>query len=485
MNLIRMNFAKISFIFLFIMLFAPSLAFGEMQYNFYTEAGFTKDDKNELAATLISSPDNLHLYIETSFWESKNDKEQKEIKEKLNVLSKEFNEVIYPKLTSTFGKEANMGVDKDSRITIFFHETKNGVNGYVKNIDAYEKSINPFSNQRKLIYMSTDLFSKDFLKETLAHEFVHLITLNNKDVKYGVVEDRWLNEARAEYAVTFLGYNQEGDYVKERIRAFLERPYVSLTEWQGNIYDYGIINSFVHYLVDHYSVKLLVDSLKSSKKGVESIDDFLLNNGYKDRFSDIFINWTIAVQINDCSIGEKYCFKDENFKKNTILPFSNYLPFSEESTLYTGQTLKNYSANWQRFVGGKGELNVKISNPSGVITKIPYIIKTVLGKIEVGFINLSNQETELAISNFGKDINYVIIIPIATDKNMSASNGESYFYSLTVQTLVKENQDSLSDNDIKLPFEIDKPLSQMNKEELLMLLIRVIIYLLVQGKTIV
>ena len=60
---------------------------------------------------------------------------------------------------------------------------------------------------------------------------------------------------------------------------------------------------------------------------------------------------------------------------------------------------------------------------------------------------------------------------------------ESSFYSLTAQTFIRENNNG--DVDIELPFEIDKPLNQMNKEELLMVIIRLIIYLLMQGKLVI
>ncbi len=483
----KINWFKISFVFLFIMLFMPSSVFGYSigtKTDFYTEAGLSKDDKKEITATLISSPDNLHLYIETSFWESKDEETKKEIRESLDALSKEFNEVIYPQLTSVFGNEQAIGANRDARTTIIFHEMKSNVNGYIRNIDAYERNINPFSNQRKLIYISSDLILGEYLKETLAHEFVHLITLNNKDLEYGIAEDKWLNEARAEYAVTLLGYNQNGGYISRRISSFLEKPYTSLTEWEGSAYNYGVINSFIHYLVDHYGVEILVNSLKSNTKGIESIDNALSRSGSKDRFSDILINWAIAVQVNDCAVGEKYCFKDKNFKNVYIMPFSNFLPFSGESTLYTGQTLKNHSAHWQRFAGGKGELKIKFSNPSGVIMKVPYIIKSVSGKTDIGFIDVDRQEAELIISGFGKDISYIIIIPVAINNNAQISNGESYFYSITTQTFSKEVQEN-GNNDIELPFEVDKPLNQMNREELLMVIIRLIIYLLMQGKLVI
>ena len=205
------------------------------------------------------------------------------------------------------------------------------------------------------------------------------------------------------------------------------------------------------------------------------------NSGYKETFADVFTNWAIASYINDCSAGSKYCFKNEKLSKVFLVPFSNFLPFSGDNTLYTGQTLSNYSAHWQRYTGGKDTLTIKFSNPSSKIVNVPYIIKKTSGENVVKFIPLnSNQEGEIIISGVGSTVGYVTVIPVLANSDMGQ---ESSFYSLTAQTFIRENNNG--DVDIELPFEIDKPLNQMNKEELLMVIIRLIIHLLMQGKLVI
>ena len=483
----KVNYLKICTLSLFLFFIFPLTSFA---YTIGENTSFNVDKdfangKEIITGTLLSSPDRIYFYIEDGYWNRKNEEERKKIESVLNDLAFEFNTKIYSGITSVFGTEAFYGIDREARITILFHETKKGVNGYVRNVDVFEKTVNPYSNQRKMIYLSTDVLSGKWAKEVLAHEFVHLITFNKKELRYGISEDVWLNEARAEYAITLLGYNEGNDtYINSRIDSFLEKPYSSLTEWGDSVYDYGVINSFVHYLVDQYGINILVDSLNSGKKGVESIEDALLRNGSRKSFSQVFTNWTIATYINDCSAGAKYCFKDENFENLYIIPFSNFMPFTGENTLYTGQTLKNFSAHWQRYVGGAGELNIKFSNPSGVPMTVPYIIKGVDGKNTVKFMALDeNQEAEVSISGIGKDIGYVTFIPSIGDKNIN-SNQNSYFYSITSKTFTKINQEP-QEQEIKLPFTLDKPLNQMNREELLMVIIRTIIYLLLQGKLVI
>jgi len=463
----------------------PVIAFGYELGNtntFFVDSNYSLDRNDRVEGELILSSQKAVLYVENNFWQSKSDEEKEEIAKELKEVLDEFDRKIYPDVTYTFGMESYLGADGNSKITLLFHKAKAGVNGYIRNIDAYEKVVAPTSNERKIIYLNTDLIDRGWLKETLAHELVHLITLNKKDLRYGVKEDVWLNEARAEYVVTLLGYNEGSEtYIDSRINSFLERPYTSLINWNGSNYDYGVVNSFVHYLVDHYGIRILSNSLDSKKVGVESIEEVLRNSGYKETFADVFTNWAIASYINDCSAGSKYCFKNEKLSKVFLVPFSNFLPFSGDNTLYTGQTLSNYSAHWQRYTGGKDTLTIKFSNPSSKIVNVPYIIKKTSGENVVKFIPLnSNQEGEIIISGVGSTVGYVTVIPVLANSDMGQ---ESSFYSLTAQTFIRENNNG--DVDIELPFEVDKPLNQMNREELLMVIIRLIIHLLMQGKLVI
>ena len=463
----------------------PVIAFGYEIGNtntFFVDSNYSLDRNDRVEGELILSSQKAVLYVESNFWQSKSDEEKEEIAKELKEVLDEFDRKIYPDVTYTFGIESYLGADGNSKITLLFHKAKAGVNGYIRNIDAYEKAAAPESNERKIIYLNTDLIDGEWLKETLAHELVHLITLNKKDLRYGVKEDTWLNEARAEYVVTLLGYNEGSEtYIDSRIKSFLERPYTSLTDWNGSNYNYGVVNSFVHYLVDHYGIRILSNSLDSKKVGVESIEEVFKNSGYKETFADVFTNWAIASYINDCSAGSKYCFKNEKLSKVFLVPFSNFLPFSGDNTLYTGQTLSNYSAHWQRYTGGKDTLTIKFSNPSSKIVNVPYIIKKTSGENVVKFIPLnSNQEGEIIISGVGSTVGYVTVIPVLANSDMEQ---ESSFYSLTAQTFIRENNNG--DVDIELPFEIDKPLNQMNREELLMVIIRLIIHLLMQGKLVI
>jgi hypothetical protein len=74
---------------------------------FNVEKGFSLDNKSQIGATLVKSPDRLYFYIESDWLSKRTDAEKEAINTTLDALGKEFNSNIYSKLTSTFGSENN------------------------------------------------------------------------------------------------------------------------------------------------------------------------------------------------------------------------------------------------------------------------------------------------------------------------------------------------------------------------------------------
>ncbi|MFA5729978.1 MAG: hypothetical protein WC938_02010 [Candidatus Paceibacterota bacterium] len=460
--------------------------------NFFVDPNYSDSQKIQVSADLVRNSDKANFYIDANWLSQKTDKEKESIYSTLSILGTEFDSNIYPQLTSIFGHELTPGIDKDTRITILFYSMKENARGYVRNIDEYDRLVNPFSNQREIVYLNVDNITNPLMKAFLAHEFMHLINFNQKDLTQGVSEDIWLNEARAEYAPTLLGYNNDNnfDYLSNRIKSFIDNSSDSLVEWNNASADYGITSIFVHYLVDQYGLNVLIDSLKSKQVGINSINEALLKEGVGDNFNDAFTNFIIAVYLNNCDLSSKYCFKNKNLTDLHVLPFINFLPFSGESNLNLGQYLKNYSAHWQKFSGGSDNLKIVFKNQSVGQFVVPYIIKNVDGISIVKFLKIdsSSKTGELVVQNINKDVSSVIVMPsiqILDAVNQSLNYNYSIAASSFVNTESNSNQgnnNNQTDTGIKLPFLIDKPLNQMNREELLMVLLKVIIYLVTQGK---
>jgi len=413
---------------------AEAVNFGDI-VNFNVDKDFDASTRTQISATLVKTTDNLYFYVEKPWWDAQPQAKQAEVLANLDNLSSEFGNRIYPILTSVFGSEWKPGVDGDNKITVLFEAMNSAEGGYFRTTDEYIKLQMPNSNEREIVYLSLDRFNDPHLKDFLAHEFVHLITFNQKNKNYGVEEDTWLNEARADYSSTILGYDDkyEGSNLQQRAKDFIENPSDSITEWLGTKYDYASVNLFMHYFIDHYSITILIDSLKSKYTGIDSINYALQKSGYEDSFSQVFTNWTIASILNDCSIGQKYCYLDQNLGKLRLPPSLNFLPLTGNVSLSVTNVTKNWTGNWLKFIGGNGDLKLDFSSLKGLTFQVPYILEDSAGSYALKFLMLDeNQKGEIEINKFGSDYKSLIIIPSLQSQIYEIDNLEpTYPFSYT------------------------------------------------------
>src|SRR3989338_7814345 len=416
---------------------------------FNVEQKFEVFENSRVQAVLVRNTQNLYIYVEKGWWDAQVFAKQTEILANLDFLASEFNNNIYPTLTSVFGSEWRPGVDGDSKITVLFHAMKDGSAGYFRSADEYLKLQVPSSNEREMMYLCLSHIENPRAKHFLAHEFTHLITFNQKDRLQGVTEDTWLNEARADYAPTILGYDSvyEGSNLQKRVRDFLANPSDSITEWQENKYDYGVATVFMHYLVDHYGINMLSDSLQSKSTGIASINEILAANGYKETFADIFTHWTIANIVNNCSGNTKYCYLSQNLQNLRVSPTLNFLPLTGNSSLSVTNVIKNWAGNWQKIIGGNGNLTLEFSGLPGVNFKVPYLIFDIENNYTVNFLALDkNQKGKISIADFGQQYSSLIIIPLLQDKTAGFSESEftyPYTFKATISGQVTEEDPAL------------------------------------------
>lgn len=381
---------------------------------FNIEEKFDTLSRSQIQASLVKISPNLYFYVDRAWWDTQDQTKKNEILAGFDVLSSEFDANIYPKLTSLFGSEWRSGIDNDPKITILFHTMKEGSAGYFRSADEYDRLQVPASNQREMFYLTISKITDPQLKMLAAHEFTHLIEFNQKNRLQGLQEEVWLNEARADFASTILGYDDSyvGSNLQGRVRDFLQAPSDSLTEWRETKYDYAAVNVFMHYLVDHYGVEILANSLKSKSVGIASIDDALAKAGYKENFAQIFTNWTIATILNDCNQDLAYCYFNSNLGSLRISPSLNFLPLSGSSSLSVTNVIKNWSANWQKIIGGSGDLKVEFAGLAGNKFQVPYIIFDKENHYSVKFLALDAKgKGVIDIPNFGSTYNSLVIIP--------------------------------------------------------------------------
>lgn len=396
---------------------------------FYINSQYDYAQREKTSAVLVKSTSKLYFYIDESWW---NIADQSAQKENLNSLGTEFENNVAPVLSTLLGREWSPGIDNDIKITVLLHPMRKEAGGYFRYNDEYEKIQITDSNEREMVYLNADyLDNQSLIKSFLAHEFVHLVTFNEKNKKRGVEEEVWLDEARAEYVSTLLGYNDtyQGSVLEKRVQYFSENPSGSLTEWNNTKYDYGRTSVFIHYLADQYGFNILGDSLRSQKSGIESINYALLKNGFKKTFSDIFEDWLIAVLINDCNYGSTYCYLDKNLKNLYINPLINFLPVTGSSTLTMADNSKIWSGIWYKIIGGGGgSLEFVFDGQDTSFFKVTYIMKNQFGGYVVKSMELDKlQRGQISVENFGKEANALFIIPhLQYDKNISYTGSFSW-----------------------------------------------------------
>lgn len=411
--------------------------------DFNVDPSYDYQGRDKIEAFLYKIGSKAYFYVEDSYYQNLAVEEKEEFAENLKNLSQEFDETIYPQLTETFGSEWKPGIDNDEKITVLLTQIKGDSGGYFNSGDEYPKSQVPSSNEREMVYLNVNYITDILAKSYLAHEFLHLITFNQKNRNYGVEEEIWLNEGRAEYVPTLLGYDDDyqNSNLKKRVRAFAQNSSDPLTEWKGRAADYGVLNLFIQYLVEHYRIEILVDSLYSEKVGIPSLNYALKKNGYKD-FAPIFSDWLITVLVNDCNLGSRYCYLNQNLKNLRIIPQLNYLPLAGESTLKVTDYTKNWAGNWIKFIGGQGKLELEFIGNSEVNFEVPYLTRSSAGKYSVAFFDLDDfQRGTIYISNFDEKYDSLTIVPSIQEKTSGFNGLESYYQFIWSASMISENSE--------------------------------------------
>ncbi|HEY0071844.1 MAG TPA: hypothetical protein VGE04_17935, partial [Chloroflexia bacterium] len=188
-----------------------------------------------------------------------------------------FETKIYPKNRQVFGPEVSPGVDNDEHITVLITQVP-GVGGYFSASDAFPKVVNPFSNERDMIYMSSLPGGKtgdpgNYFEGTLAHEFQHMIQWNvhrNRDI--------WLDEGASEIAMWVNGYSPGGvDY------SFVTTPDTQLNAWDEpgrSSAHYGASYMFLRFLMDRYGGEgFMANILKHDLPGTDGLDAAIKDAG--------------------------------------------------------------------------------------------------------------------------------------------------------------------------------------------------------------
>ncbi len=406
------------------------------QTTFFVESKYDASQREQITAVLRYVGPKLYFYTDKSWWDALSEESRLKANNAFTTLSAEFENKIYPTLTAVFGQEWRPGIDNDERITILLHPMLEGAGGYFSSGDEYDVLQYPRSNKREMVYLNSSLIDKADAKIFLAHEFTHLLEFNQKERLFGVQDEIWLNEARAEYSSTLAGYDAvyETSNLRRRISNFLENPNDSLTEWQGKSGDYGALTLFTHYLVDHYGIRALTDSLKMRKTGVDSLNEALKQAGSKENFSQVFTNWMIAIFLNDCSYGTKYCYLNPILQNFHIVPLTHFLPLVGESNLSMIYRTSAWAGNWYKIIGGREVLKLEFID-GGAPFKVSYIVEDFQSKFTINFLALDQSgKGTIYVPDFGTKNKALMILP-SVQTSVEDQEGKAYQFAFSASTV--------------------------------------------------
>jgi len=406
---------------------------GEVE-TFFVQKDYDISQRTSINARLVKISQKAYFYVESEWYLNISDEQRAIVNANLNQLTQAFDKEIYPKLTALWGAEWSPGIDNDPKITILFEQMAQDVVGYFTDANEYMRQQSPNSNEREMIYLSTNALQSKLLKSYVAHEFTHLITFNQKDRQKGVSEDVWLNEMRAEYSPYYLGYDPEGVNIAQRINDFAQSPSDSLTNWESKRTDYGVVVMFGYYLVQQYGVDILVSSLHSNKTGIVSLQEAIAQKGETKDLLQIFNDWAVAVFLNDCSLGEKWCYKNP-LLANVHLPANIIvLPSRGRTNLALSYSLSEWSSNWYKFIGSEGDLKITFTfDPKGVFA-LKYVLCEAKGcKVSDFFID-DSKKPELLIPNFSGRYLSLSLIPSVKARDGTTNKPSLFVFSVNVQT---------------------------------------------------
>jgi len=315
----------------------------------------------------------------------------------IGAVSNEFDTVIFPNNTATFGAIAYPFID----IKIVNIDGPYGIGGYFTPGDPGSVYID-----------CADITSWGYA--IVAHEFQHLIH-NQKDPD----EELWLNEGCADVAIAVC-YGQNEGTLTGHVDAFESFPDNDLTVFQNEIYDYGSAYAFAQYFWDHFGGQDTIRMLVSEKgNGIAGIDNVLKNLGYPKRFATFFPDWCVACRVNDKRIDAgQYGFDRLKISVQLATDWST-LP------VYSGGSVQRYAADCIRFQNGDGQdLDVEFCVTSGSYT--PRLFGLGYGRNSTVLeLTVINGVASGLLRGFGRDYTEAVLVT-------PSNTGGSYNYNASL-----------------------------------------------------
>ena len=272
-------------------------------WSFVTVTGFWAydfvfDSSYFVSASFVGEGEHCLIYLEENQLVDPN---------AINEIANQFDNAIYTNEILSFGDEPNPGVDGNSKVFIFLLDIRDGytpssgtyIAGYFNPLDEYNISTtNLYSNEKELFNMDINpaVPGDGIFLRTLAHEFQHMISWNQKTNLRGVNEETWLEEALSEIAPLFCSYGP--DY--SRVIGYQLLPWDSLVDWFGDVSDYSTAYMWSQYMYDQVTTidnnghNVFWNINHTANTGINAVNAGLNSVGFGKDFSGIFRDWSLA-----------------------------------------------------------------------------------------------------------------------------------------------------------------------------------------------
>jgi hypothetical protein len=234
--------------------------------------------------------------------------------EQVDYLLEEFNDVIYPDMTTYFGftddRDGMDGLfaswgydwyatDNPQRVMILVYNIIDEsyydptVPWYVAGF--YWADMNNVYADRNIIHIDTWNWLGNLgptaadpydVEKTFTHEYEHAIHADHDPD-----EASWVDEGMADVAPFLLGYGHSQDH----LAYYMVYHRTSLTNFQGGLENYGASYLFQLYLLENFGGADFISALVDEPaNGIEGIENQLVLFGFTATFNEIYDDWVVA-----------------------------------------------------------------------------------------------------------------------------------------------------------------------------------------------
>lgn len=248
-------------------------------------------ENKKCQAELIYRSDNLNMWVEDGY------KFDPDI---VQDAARFIETRILPTNRALFGTEWQPGIDGDNRINILHLKEVGGIGAaYYWSGDEYVTEINPYSNQRELLYVSlkdADIGSEEYYV-AIAHELQHLIHWH-----VDANEEAWLNEGLSELA------SHANGFAIERASSYVNQTDIQLTTLSHDRDSigahYAAAALFAVYFRDRFGDQAVSALTSQQANGINGFEDTLQALGSELSFNDLFADWLVASYLEGAGLAQ-------------------------------------------------------------------------------------------------------------------------------------------------------------------------------------